>query len=358
MTPYVPPQAAYNEQVGPLSVTVTPAGPYPLGRTILRWVAEDGSGNQLRLFQNLTVRDTTAPVFGIQPPYPDQEAINGWGTPINFVMPGVFEAVELANPIRCMPEPNAPVASVEVEVSCQALDTSSNFAHLRIDINVVQSDDDGDGISNIVDTDPTIATGIEFSDQPLGGSTQGRIVNKNGFQVRVEDAWQEDQGVRITAEEIPQVTALVAPKLSGAANGEAVEIEACNGDLYISGLVEGVDADGDPGPGVTIVSCQPLAVIAESGSLNLTLPGPGGELAHIHLGSGNGISWDGSYYRAPDSNIGLVFVSTPGGYLNVAPGQAVSGSRIFGIPAINIWGMLGLMILLGGLTIQEFRRRS
>jgi len=359
LTPFTPPQSAFTELVGPLTVIVSPAGPYPLGNTSLLWIASDGAGNQLRLRQQLSIRDTTAPLYGLQPPLPVQEAINGYANPVNYVIHGVYEAVELARDVSCMPAPGATASSGDFLISCQVMDTSSNFSRLQIPYSIVQSDDDTDGISNIVDPTPATDDGSgQFSDIPLGGSTAGRIVDASGYDIKVEDAYLEEHGVRVEATALAVVTSRSSAKLKGPASSKGVELQVCGNQLQISGLREGVDAGGNPGPAVAVIACEPLTAIAETGSLSLTLPGPNGGSAHVHLDSGNGISWDGRFYRAPDSNTDDVTITTPAGQITVGVGQAVVGLQVFGIPATSFWGMFGLLILLGGIAVQELRRRG
>ena len=81
---------------GALAVTPSPSGPFPLGTTVVTWVAVDGAGNSASATQRVTVRDTTPPA--VQPPTDVVAVATGALTPVALGMATAYDLVDGAVP--------------------------------------------------------------------------------------------------------------------------------------------------------------------------------------------------------------------------------------------------------------------
>jgi len=141
------------------------------------------------------VRDTRPPMItrmgGMPVGAQSIVAANGFANVANFELPVASDEVGLAIPMACTPVPGDPVASVELLVSCVAVDTSGNEASVEFSVFVRQPDANNDRVSDLV------ANGAgAFSDAALGGTTAGTFVNPGNETFAIGDAWQSTQGVR------------------------------------------------------------------------------------------------------------------------------------------------------------------
>jgi len=107
---------------GAVTAVPSPTGPFPLGTTLVTWVAVDGAGNSVSAHQRVTVRDTTPPA--IQPP-PDVVAVaTGALTPVAL---GTATAVDLVDgPVPVTPSTTGPFPPGTTVVTWTATDGHGN----------------------------------------------------------------------------------------------------------------------------------------------------------------------------------------------------------------------------------------
>ena len=303
-------------------VTLTndlPASGLPLGDTTIEWVAVDGAGNRASARQNIMVRDTRPPLITTMGGMPvgaqSIVAVNGFANVANFELPVASDEVGLATPMSCTPGPGEPVASVELLVSCFAIDTSGNRASVEFSVFVRQPDANNDDVSDLV------ASGAgAFSDAALGGSTAGTFGNPGGEDFRIGDAWRGTQGVRVA----------VLPPATGASQFVA---RACADQVTLDGLARVDDIDGTPIENETTLTCTAggFAVDKHIGTARVSFTFAGGSASTL-LEAPNDFTLTGTIFRADAQNRSPIVLAAGPRTLTVAPGVEVDLARAVNQP--------------------------
>jgi uncharacterized repeat protein (TIGR03803 family) len=114
------------------------------------------------------------------------------------------------------------------------------------------ADCDNDGIADNIDIEPTVYSN-DFTDFPLGGTSTGSIVNRNGLFVRVDEE-PNPAGFRLSASDDP----------SAPGNGPAEIAFTCAGTPYTLFLDDGASG---------VVTCGSLTVETVTGVIQIALTG-------------------------------------------------------------------------------------
>ncbi len=290
-----------------VSLKYNVADALPLGTHTITWTASDQHQNTTRLTQTIEIVDTTAPVFDQTASQLNTsvQAENGYAIASNASYQiTATDQVELYQ-ITCQPGENdffdstlvafeadskddryqVPVWNMDVR--CTAYDSSDNRSNINFISQVVFGDDNGNGVFDKIDMQhpdffppgsptPSFLPGYYFSDEKLGGLTQGRIEgNSQNQKITIVDAPEKNQGVRLFFSEYARTQGLVPP-------GEPipdydppytdVNIELCdaNGFRLIQKSTEGMSytmdviatchVDGKPGQHAVAVNQGHFAV--------------------------------------------------------------------------------------------------
>ena len=175
-----------------------PASGFPVRDTTVTWTATDASGNSATVTQLVTIEDTTPPEITNVPEDSVIEAINGFGNVINYDLPVASDLGGLMNDIECSMPSGSELPIGLTLILCSAMDNAFLTTFEMFSVTVVSADDDGDGITNIVD--PNAAISNEFNDVSLGGITSGVIVIRGDQTVHVIDGDTVQNGVIIMSE--------------------------------------------------------------------------------------------------------------------------------------------------------------
>ncbi len=303
-------------------VTLTndlPALGLPLGDATIEWTAVDGAGNRAVARQNVTVRDTRPPLItrmgGMPVSAQSIVATNGHTNIANFDLPVASDEVGLAIPIACTPQPGDAVASVELLVSCLAVDTSGNSASVEFSVFVRQPDANADRVSDLV------ASGVgAFSDAALGGTTVGTFDNPGNESFSIGDAWRGTQGVRLA----------VLPPAAGTSQFVA---RACGNQVTIDRPARVDDIDGTPIENETSVTCAAggFAVDKHIGTGRVSFTFPGGS-ASTALEAPNDFTLAGTIFSAAPTNRTPITLISGTRTITVPPGDEVDLARAINEP--------------------------
>ncbi len=300
-------------------VNDVPAQGLPLGDTTIVWTATDGAGNRAVLRQNITIRDTRAPMItrvgGMPVGAQTFVATNGHTNVANFEMPVANDEVGLARPISCTPQPGDPVASVELLVECVAVDTTGNKASVEFSVFVTQPDGNNDHVSDLV-----AAGASAFSDAGLGGQTAGNFSNPGNEAFTVGDAWRPAQGLRLA----------VRPPVAG--NSQFVA-RACANQVTLDQFARVDDIDGTPIDNEISVTCAAggFAIDKHIGISRVGFTFPGGSAA-TQLEAPNDFTLTGTIFHAEAANPTPIVVTAGSRTLTVAPGDDVDLARAVNQP--------------------------
>lgn len=158
---------------------------------------------------------------------------------------------------------------------------------------------DDDGIDDPIDLEPVVFSN-DFSDEGLGGTTNGSITSRGNQTLEVTDVVSPD-GVRIAS-------SIVGPGLN-----EPATFALCSGILNVS--VDGGDE--------LVVTCGGGSIDVASGPVDTTFNGDSGVVAAAAIDSGNGLSFDPQTmtFIAPNSNTDPVLLLIEDIQFSIAPGD-------------------------------------
>jgi len=166
--------------------------------TIVTWTATDASGNSAVVTQLVTIEDSTPPEITNVPDNTVIEAINGYGNVINYDLPQATDLGGLKTDVECSLQSGTELPIGPTTVICSVMDNALLTQYEMFLVIVDSSDDDGDGITNIVDPDPDPSN--EYSDVSLGGITSGEILTSGDQTLHVIDGDDALDGVIIMTE--------------------------------------------------------------------------------------------------------------------------------------------------------------
>lgn len=112
---------------------------FPLGTTTVTCVATDDSGNSASSTFDVTVQDTTGPVFGAYVAPLPVEATGTNGVAVTYVLPTASDAVDGAVTPICLPASGSVFALGTTQVTCTATDAKSNSSTMSFDVTVVDT---------------------------------------------------------------------------------------------------------------------------------------------------------------------------------------------------------------------------
>ena len=115
-----------------------PAG-FPVGTTIVIWTATDSSGNSAADTQDVTVTDTTAPVFSGVPSDITDEATSSSGATVAYTDPTASDLVDGSVAVGCVPASGSTFPLGTTPVTCTASDTAGNIAADGFNVTVVDT---------------------------------------------------------------------------------------------------------------------------------------------------------------------------------------------------------------------------
>lgn len=207
-------------------------------------------------------------------------------------------------------------------------------------------DGDGDGIANVVDTQPTLLSN-DFSDVGInGGATAGAIISRGDQVLSVVDAVSPADGVLISATVEGGATPATV-SIEGRADltiSPGDQVIATHGSVILNVLAGTVEAtytadSGEVVAAASLTAGSNLTFKPDSGTfiaaadsqvtVEVTLIGAADQIATASLTAGAGIVFDPEAFvvTAPASNTQPVSVVVADGQvLNVNPGQTVSVS--------------------------------
>jgi hypothetical protein len=162
-------------------------------------------------------------------------------------------------------------------------------------------DFDGDGISNIIDTDPTDPSN-DFSDTGInGGMTNGTILNR-GDQVLMITEEPNPSGIRIKADP------------SGGPGGAFISICGGAAQLLLT-----------PGDEVIVTCGDEITIQVINGTVDVTFFSTGGNQLTASITGGNTLIFDPDTitFTAPSSNNQTIIIFMDGQQFSIAPGQTV-----------------------------------
>ncbi len=197
-TPFSPPVPEVHDVGGLASVVHDGPATYPVGDTRITWTATDLAGNVATATQIVRVQDTTPPEF-ILPLPPDDTfvqtpAVSGWANPLEHEAQKATDAVGVED-LSCDPALGDPVPVGLIAVTCVAYDAAGNAGRRTFSVDVQDPDPDGDGLGNLVDTEPTTPSRL-FGDAAHGGITSGSVVGGD-HPLLVTDGPAERLGVSV-----------------------------------------------------------------------------------------------------------------------------------------------------------------
>jgi hypothetical protein len=98
---------------------------FPIGTTQVTCSATDAAGNTSSMVFDISVVDTTAPMFDPAPALDPVEAVGPAGAPVVYVM-GATDIVDGAVPVTCAPSSGSTFPLGTTEVGCSTTDTRGN----------------------------------------------------------------------------------------------------------------------------------------------------------------------------------------------------------------------------------------
>jgi hypothetical protein len=161
---------------------------FPVGTTMITWIARDLAGNEGSATSTVTVVDTTAPILGGVGPDITVEATSPAGAAASWPVPTAFDLVDGARPVSCTPAAGGTFALGTTTVTCSASDTRGNEASrgftvtvrdttapviaAHADVNVIASSNSS---AVVTYTTPTatdlVDTSVTVTCTPVSGST-------------------------------------------------------------------------------------------------------------------------------------------------------------------------------------------
>ncbi len=128
-----------TDAVGVTSLGCTPASgsTFGLGTTAVSCTAGDAAGNSAGTGFDVTVVDTTVPVFGAMPTVPAAEASSASGAVVTYTAPTASDYFGAT--VSCIPASGSIFALGDTLVTCTATDTNGNSAQATFSVNVKDS---------------------------------------------------------------------------------------------------------------------------------------------------------------------------------------------------------------------------
>ncbi len=182
-------QPTANDNIdGPVPVTCAPASgsTFALGTTMVTCSASDQVGNTSHANFNVTVRDTTPPVFSNVPSNITAEATSRNGAVVNYNPPTANDTVSGSVAVTCGPASGSTFALGTTTVSCTATDNAGNTgtATFKVtvadtmpptisnapDLTVQTTDPSGTTVSYSPSADDTVSGSVPVTCSPTWGS--------------------------------------------------------------------------------------------------------------------------------------------------------------------------------------------
>lgn len=164
-------EAAASSTAGPVSITSSAPDLFPVGGTIVHWLATDDAGNRAAAIQPVTVVDTTPPYFPNMPEYVKYETDSPKPAPIHFDLPRAADIADIDVDVSSSHESGQKFSVGNTTVTFTAIDDSGNTAT-------------GEVVVMLVDTSPKIqnvkvrpySTAFHVTWDPMDGHDTYRVV--------------------------------------------------------------------------------------------------------------------------------------------------------------------------------------
>jgi hypothetical protein len=141
---------------GPVLCTPSSGSTFSLGTTTVSCSSTDAAHNTDTETFDVTVVDTTGPVFSSVPSNQTAEATSSSGAVVNYSLPTATDAVDGDRTVSCSPSSGSTFALGDTTVACTASDTRSNTATAAFTVTV--QDTTGPAFSNVPGTQTVEAT--------------------------------------------------------------------------------------------------------------------------------------------------------------------------------------------------------
>ena len=281
-----------------------PGNRFLVGATVVTWTATDGFGNSASDTQSITIQDDTTPVV-TAPENITVAAEAPTGTPATNPTIATFlaaaTAVDLVDgPIVVINDAPSVFPLGSTVVTFSATDSAENIGMAQAIVtvgldtdadnipNLIDSDDDGDGIFDEIDLDPLVESN-EFSDLDLGGTTSGTIVDRGDQILTLRDG-SDPVGVLVLSD-----------LLSGPA---AAHLSVCTGASTVS-LTAGDQIS---------LTCGSVTIEVVTGIVEVEFIASDGRVAAASLEAGDQLTFEPETYSftVPESSQNSVTILIDG----------------------------------------------